>query len=255
MRATKAPDPGHIGLTPVVGRGSVREVVSQLAAAIQRSDLRLGDRLPVERALADHLGVSRMTIRKALDQLREAGVLHSQAGRGRDSGSFVSSEVVPVELLVAAPLEFDTVIDGLEARRMLEPQVAQMAGARATDGDFARLRQILYEQIRAGEDLQRVRDLDPSFHIGIARATHNSVVVVLMQTLLERLELSRNPPPQGDDEARRTVDMHQETIDAIVSRDPHRIEVTMRRHLRMLESAWEAHTGRSMPHWPTAPRP
>jgi GntR family transcriptional regulator, transcriptional repressor for pyruvate dehydrogenase complex len=230
----------------------VREVVRQLASAVQRGDLRLGDRLPVERAMADHLGVSRMTIRKALDQLRDAGVLQSQAGRGRDSGSFVSSEAVPVELLVASPLEFDAIVDALEARRMLEPQIAQMAGARATESDLAHLREILYEQIRAGDDLRRVRELDPSFHIGIARATHNTIVVVLMQTLLERLELTRNPPAERDDEARRTVDMHHETIDAIASRDPIRIESAMRRHLRMLESAWETHTGRSMPDWPPA---
>lgn len=193
-----------------------------------------------------------MTVRKGLGRLRDAGVLEARSNRGRASGSFVRSEAVPAELLVASATSFEAIADALQARRMFEPQVARLAGRRADEDDLQHLRTVLYAQIRAGDDATRVRELDPSFHIGIARSTHNDVVVVMMQTLLQRLELPRNPPTGEDDEARRTVDMHQATIDAIASREPDRIERTMRRHLGMLESAWEAYTGRSMPPWPDA---
>jgi GntR family transcriptional repressor for pyruvate dehydrogenase complex len=253
VTTSAASDPNRIGLTTVPGRGTVRDVVSQVASAIQRGDLRLGDRLPVERAIAEQLGVSRMTVRKGLNRLHEAGLIEARSGQGRNSGTFVTSEAVPLVLLATpATVEFDKISDALQARRILEPQVAQLAGAAANDEDLRGLRQILYEQIRAGDDVQRVRDLDASFHIGIARATHNEVVVALVQALLERLELSRNPPDgDADDEARATIDMHQATIDAIASRDPRRIESTMRSHLGMLEGRWEAFTGRAMPPWPT----
>ena len=253
MPSSPAPDPDQIGLTPVGGRGTVRDVVAQVGLAIQRGDLRLGARLPVERAIAEHLGVSRMTVRRGIAQLRDAGVLESRSQRGRDSGSFVRSEAVPMELLPASVRRFDAIIDALQARRMFEPDVAQLAGRNAEEDDLRGLRQVLYGQIRAGDDVARVRELDPSFHIGIARATHNAVVVVMMQSLLERLELPRNPPAGGAGEAAATVEMHQDTIDAIASRDPPRIAQTMRRHLAMLESAWESYTGHSMPDWPPPP--
>jgi GntR family transcriptional repressor for pyruvate dehydrogenase complex len=251
VTTSAASDPSRIGLTAVPGRGTVRDVVCQVASAIQRGELRLGDRLPVERTIAEQLGVSRMTVRKGLNRLREAGLIEARSGQGRNSGTFVTSEAVPLELLATpATVAFDQISDALQARRILEPQVAQLAGVAATDEDLRGLRQILYEQIRAGDDVQRVRELDPSFHIGIARATHNEVVVALVQALLERLELSRNPPGGGADEARATIDMHQATIDAIASRDPRRIEATMRSHLGMLEYTWETFTGRAMPPWP-----
>ncbi|MCW3016603.1 MAG: GntR domain protein [Solirubrobacterales bacterium] len=253
MTTPPASDRRQIELTALAGRGTIRDVVSQIGSAIQRGDLRLGDRLPVERTLAEQLGVSRMTVRKGLTRLREAGVLEARSGQGRNSGTFVKSEAVPLELLDSpGGVELDEIADALHARRLLEPQVARLAGESAKAEDLQALRQVLYEQVRAGNDTQRVRELDPSFHIGIARATHNEVVVALVQTLLERLELTRNPPAEDPEEAQRTIDMHQETIDAIASRDPQRIETTMRRHLGMLEGTWEAFTGRAMPPWPTS---
>ncbi len=89
------------------GRGTVRDVVSQLAGAIQRGDLRLGDRLPVERTIAEQLGVSRMTVRKGLARLREAGLVEARSRQGRNSGVFVTSEAVPLELLAMPAIGFD----------------------------------------------------------------------------------------------------------------------------------------------------
>lgn len=222
----------------------------QVASAIHRAELRPGDRLPVEREIAREMGVSRSTVRKGLGRLRELGLVESRSGQGRHSGTFVVSEVVPLELLAAPEAaSFDEIADVLQARRVLEVNVAVAASQSATDEDLRRLRGILYEQVAAGEDIVRVRQLDPSFHLAIARATHNDVIVALVQTLLTRLEVSRYPPaPAG--EARSTVEIHEATIDAIMSRDPVRVRETMRRHLTVLERIWETTTGREMPPWP-----
>lgn len=246
---TSAADPRDIGLTTVAGRGSAHDVATQIGRAIQRGELRLGDRLPVERAIAEQLSVSRTTVRKGLDRLREAGVIEIRSGRGRLSGTFVRSEAVPTELLSVDAAPFEAIVDVLLARRILEPQVAQLAGRVADETDLQSLRQVLYEQIRAGGDAQRVRDLDPSFHIAMARATHNEIVVALEQTLLERLQLPRLGTPPSPTEAEDTVAIHQATLDAIASRDPTRIAHAMHNHLRQLETAWELHTGRQMPAW------
>lgn len=236
-------------------RGTVADVVRQIASAIQGSELRLGDQLPAERELAQQLRLSRTTVRKGLSRLRELGLVESRSGRGRLSGTFVASELVPPELLaLPQAVSFDEISDVLLARREIEVNVAVLASELATEQDIRRMREVLYEQIAARDDVIRVRQLDPSFHLAIARATHNDVIVALMQTLLRRLEVSRNPPaPQG--EARSTIEMHEATIDAIISRDPARVRRTMREHLEVLERIWEATTGRRMPAWREPARP
>ena len=235
-------------------RGTVAEVVLQLASAIQRSELRLGEQLPPERDLAQQLGMSRTTVRKGLRRLREVGLVESRSGRGRLSGTFVASELVPPELLVTPEaVSFDEIADVLLARRELEVNVALLASELATEQDIRRIRAVLYEQIAARDDVLRVRQLDPSFHLAIARATHNDVIVTLMQTLLRRLEVSRHPPMRTG-EARSTIEMHEVTIDAIISREPDRVRRTMRGHLEVLEHVWEATTGRQMPPWREAQR-
>ncbi|MHB1467816.1 MAG: FadR/GntR family transcriptional regulator [Solirubrobacteraceae bacterium] len=230
-------------------RGTVADVVLEIASSVQRSELRLGDQLPAERELAQQLGISRTTVRKGLGRLRELGLVESRSGRGRLSGTFVVSELVPPELLgTPQPVSFDEISDVLIARREVEVNVALLASEVAGDEDIRRMREVLYEQIAAREDVLRVRQLDPSFHLAIARATHNDVVVALMQMLLRRLEVSRYPPaPPG--EAHSTVEMHEATIDAIISRDEARVRRTMREHLEVLEHIWEATTGRQMPPW------
>lgn len=227
-------------------RGSVRAVVEQIAQLIQAGELRFGDRLPPERALAEQLSVSRVTIRKACRVLAGAGVLEIRSGMGRRSGTIVRSELVPRGLLpgpFSIPLE--EIWSVLEARRLLEPRVAQLAGLRATAEDHAELERILELQQQAVDDTRRVRLLDPSFHLAIARATHNPTVVALMQGMLHRLELTRDVPVEPG-EAERTIDVHTRTLAAIVTRDPAAIDVAMDEHLAMMENSWRAARGRDV---------
>lgn len=230
------------------GRGNVQDVVTVLSERIRRGDLRFGDRLPAERALAASLNVSRTTLRKGIRVLADAGVLEILSGVGRRSGTVVRSELVPAELIGRPAPPISEISGVLQARRLLEPRVAQLAGYAATEEDLAEIAQVIEQQREAAAagDVERVRQLDPSFHLEIARATHNETVVVLMQTLLLRLDLTRRPTV-GEREAELTVDIHERTLAAIAGGDPFRIEVTMDEHLRMLESSWERDSGRDLP--------
>lgn len=230
------------------GRGSVQDVVAELSAAIRRGDLRFGDRLPSERALAPRLDVSRTTLRKGIRVLADAGVLEIRSGKGRRSGTIVRSELVPAELLRQPTVPIGEISGVLQARRLFEPRVAQLAGFAATDDDLAELSAVIDQQRDAADvgDVDRVRRLDPSFHLAIARGTHNETVVVLMQALLQRLESVRQPTIE-EGEAEATVAIHERTLAAIAGRDPYRIEVTMDDHLRMLERSWQHDSGANLP--------
>jgi DNA-binding FadR family transcriptional regulator len=192
------------------------------------------------------VGVRRATVRKATQVLADAGVLEIRSGQGPNSGVYMQSDVVPTSL--AAPAEelpIEEIAGVLEARRLFEPRVAQLAGFLATPDDLADLERIIAAQRDVADDTMGVRGLDASFHLAIARATHNATLIALMQTLQQRLKLVRHPIPLAD-EARLTIDIHERTAQAIATRDPDLIEITMLEHLGVLEEAWRQQTGREV---------
>ncbi len=228
------------------GRATHHDVIAQLTSAIQLGTLRFGDRLPSERTLAQQFGVSRATVRKASQVLADAAVLEIRSGRGPNSGIYVRSDVMPASLAASAQeLPLEEIAGVLEARRLFEPRVAQLAGFLATPDDLAELDRIIEAQRDAADDTMSVRGLDASFHLAIARATHNATLVALMQTLQQRLTLARHPLPLVD-EGRLTIEIHERTAHAIATRDPDLIELTMLEHLGVLEEAWRHQTGQEV---------
>jgi GntR family transcriptional regulator, transcriptional repressor for pyruvate dehydrogenase complex len=232
---------------PVEARGTVRQVVERIAEPIRLGRLRFGDRLPAERALAQQLGVSRETVRKAVRALVDAGVLEVTSGRGSRSGIHVRSDLIPPELLRGpTSLPIGEISGVLEARRLFEPRVAQLAGLLATEDDFAELQGVIDLQHELTAEPQRVRDLDAPFHLALARATHNATVVALMHTLFERLEVAKRFAIEPG-EAERAIDIHERTLAALMSRNLDSIERVMDAHLSILERAWERESGRALP--------
>lgn len=224
-------------------RRSFEEAVDQIEFGITSGGLRVGDRLPSERALAEAMGISRPTLREAIQVLSEAGVLDVRPGSG--GGMFVASDVIPVSTVRArvATVVAD-VAEILEARRLVEPQVAQLAGIFGTGADFRRLREIVERQRLAGDDRDELFGLNQQFHLGIAQAAGNRVLTRIMRSLLSRLSIAGDADYHAPAEPERALAAHEETLAAIMSRDPAEIESAVDRHLRILEDLWEAEAGR-----------
>ena len=110
----------------------------------------------------------------------------------------------------------------LEARRVLEPGVAQLAAVHATDADFAAMERTLELQRDHAHDWERLLQLDTRFHLDMARATHNPTLVGLVKPLLRQLEVARDMALRGPHVAAWTVDIHRRTIDALRRGDPMR---------------------------------
>ena len=230
----------RLAIGPVRTRRSFEEAVWQIAEAIRAGDLAVGERLPSERSLAATMEISRPTLREALRVLREAGVLAS-----RDGALTVASEKIPVGVLERrSELRIGEVAQVLEARRLLEPRVAQLAGLYATEQDLDELGEILRRQRMAAGDRERVRVLDTRFHLAIAKATRNAVVVELTRSLLRQVEIARDMALRAPVEPERVVQMHDRTLRAIAAGDPREIEEAMDEHLAFLEGIWERESGR-----------
>ncbi len=236
---------------PVATRKTFEEAVEQIAEKIKAGDLHTGDRLPSERELAAQMRISRPTLREAIKVMAEAGVL--EVRRGQAGGIFVASELVPRELLrTRQEIRFSEVADVLEARRLLEPRVAQLAAVHADEDDFAAMAQTIERkrEVAAADDFLRNEDLflqlDLKFHIAMARATRNATIVSLMRSLLRHLEIARDMAMHAPLVPDWTIEIHERTLAAIRAADFPLIESVMDEHLAQLEQTWEKETGRGL---------
>ncbi|MGH2850101.1 MAG: FadR/GntR family transcriptional regulator [Solirubrobacteraceae bacterium] len=237
------------GFVAVGPRRTFEGAVEQIAEHIRLGELGAGDRLPSERDLAAAMQISRATLREAVRVLSQAGVLSVRTGSA--GGIFVVSDYVPIELLRSkSDLRLDEVAGVLEARRLIEPRVAQLAAVNARHEDFDDLDRTIDAQIALlsrGDVLEnedRFLQLDTQFHVRIARASGNSTIVSLMRTLLRRLEIARDLALHEPPTASWVIDIHQRTLAAIRAADHERIEHVMDEHLAAMENAWERATDR-----------
>jgi GntR family transcriptional regulator, transcriptional repressor for pyruvate dehydrogenase complex len=192
--------------------------------------------------------ISRATLREAVRVLVKADVLTVKPGSA--GGTYVASDYVPLELVRSrSELRLGEVVGVLEARRLLEPRVAQLASMNAREEDFARMqatidaKKALFKSGDVLENMDRFLQLDIQFHLHIARATGNTTVVSLMRMLLRQFEIAldmamHQPPMPG-----WVIDIHERTFSAIRSANQQLIETVMDEHLAGVERNWERETG------------
>ena len=226
--------------SPVRTRHTFEEAAEQIADKVRAGELRSGDKLPPERDLAVTMEISRPTLREAVKVLVEAAVLEVRRGPG--GGMFVASDVVPVELIRQRSSDRRGEVDQvLEARRLVEPGVARLAAARATEEDFAAMERSIdvMQQIVDGgyghQDEDRFLQLDMQFHLAIARAAGNPTVETLMRTLLRDLEIARDMAMHLPAVPEWTIGIHRRTLDALRGGDEDEVAAVMDEHLGQLE--------------------
>jgi len=179
------PIPIHMPLPrPAVSRLS-DTVAAELEKRMLEGSLKPGDRLPPERALALELGVSRPSLREAIQKLVSKGLLSTRHGGGTHVTDRLEAHFVDPwqDMLRGHPLLHR---DLLEFRQMLECQAAALAAERATDVDINRLDQMYatLEGSYSSDDLVTCIDADVAFHQAIAEAAHNVLIGHLSASLM-----------------------------------------------------------------------
>jgi GntR family transcriptional repressor for pyruvate dehydrogenase complex len=160
-------------------------VALMLESRILEGSLRPGDRLPSERDLSVELGVSRPSLRAAIQQLAARGMLATRHGGGTYVTDRLDAHFVDPwqQMLSGHPmLQHDL----LEFRQMLESQAAGLAAERATAADLARLDRAhaALESAYAGDDLATCIGNDVAFHQAISEAAHNVLIGHLSASLM-----------------------------------------------------------------------
>jgi len=230
--------------TPVQTRRTFEEAAEQIADKVRIGELRVGDKLPGERALAAQMQISRPTLREAVKVLVDAGVLEVRRGPG--GGMYVATDVVPTDLVRhSASLRLAEIAAVLEARRLLEPQVALLAAERAGEEDFAAMERSIeaMRRIVDGGWHQRHEDrflqLDVQFHLALARAAGNPTVETLIRILFRQLEIARDMAMHVPLVPEWTIGIHERTLAVLRSGEADEIEAVMDEHLGQLERTYE----------------
>jgi GntR family transcriptional regulator, transcriptional repressor for pyruvate dehydrogenase complex len=233
---------------------AVDAVVHEIVDLIQAGRLPAESLLPGERRLADAMRVSRRTIRDAIEILQDAGVLAVEPGGG--GGARVATIWIP-ESLSAGPksLNADETFGALEARRLIEPRVAQLAALRGSTSDFEAIRATIELQRTHKDDSWSVTQGNVLYHRLIWRAARNAELEQAMRSIYRKLSgplyevLRRDQDFEATDE---NIQLHEETLHAIMRGDPDEIDDVMDRHLQYLEQRSEAMFGRAR--LPSIPR-
>ena len=216
-------------LVKVERRSAALDVQTQLQSLIESGQFKPNDRLPSEVELARSFGVSRPVVREALMSLQALGLTASQTGKG----TFVVSDRVRTPLLMGrySPSHIK------EVRRALEIPSAQLAALRRTDRDVGQLAALLARMDDA-DDPARRNQLDADFHIAIAVASGNTLIVKLiedMRSILEEHSLALAKAPHRRKAA--SVE-HSHIYDAIVRRDAEAAGAAMAEHVDNAEQTF-----------------
>jgi GntR family transcriptional repressor for pyruvate dehydrogenase complex len=210
------------------------QVAEQIRRLISDGALKPGDLLPPERELVAKLGVGRSSIRDAVRTLEVMGILEPRQGHGtvvRDLSA--DALVVPLSLVLTRKRELVTEL--LDVRRMIEPGLAARAAKNATAEELAHMAAILERheaKLRRGEEAM---DEDSDFHYAIALAARNSVVLRVLDVLMDLLRESRSRSLQVPGRPQRSFDGHRRILRALQKRDAKAAEAAVRRHLKEIE--------------------
>lgn len=190
-----------------------------------------GTRLPPERQLAAQFGVSRNEIRKALARLELDGRLSREVGRG----TFIRAPAEAGASNLDALRDSTSPRNAMEARLVLEPEIASLAAVNATFKQIEGMR-VLAQQMREAETWKDYETLDGRLHRLIAEATGNPLLSAIHQTVddVRRAVVWRwlDTRPERPPEDYSSFAEHDALIDAIEQRDRIRAMEAMRRHLR-----------------------
>ncbi|MGB3314581.1 MAG: FCD domain-containing protein, partial [Albidovulum sp.] len=219
-------------------------VIRQIEGLILHGILRPGERLPSEREMAERLGVSRPSLREAIADLQDAGLLATRAGSGIFIADVLGSAFSPALVKLFASHD-EAVFDYLDFRRDLEGLAAERAARLGSDTDLQVIAAI-FAKMEAAHQKRDPSDearLDAEFHMAIIEASHNVVMLHMMRSMFDLLRQGVFYNRQVMFKQRMTrgslLDQHRAINDALQARDPDGARTAIETHLSFVRRALE----------------
>ena len=211
-------------------------IVSDVRQALFEKQLKPGDFLGTEKDLAARFGASRIVARDALRTLEALGIVEIRMGKGGGARIATGNPRLFAEAL-AVQLELTGVgvAEVMNAQRAVEMLAAELAAQHATADDVLTLRRLLREAEVALPDLDRFTRLSRDFHLAVAEASHNRVLVVQLISL-EHVSWPRHNVTATGKLARHILEIHTRLADLIELRDASAARALMDDHVKMIRA-------------------
>jgi len=207
------------------------QIVQQIEESILNGGLTSGSQLPPERDLAKQFGVSRTAVREAIKALQEKGLVDAFPGRG----TFVTNGTPN-----AMRRSLDRIVNSgeeegqaylVEVRDMLEPEIAALAAVRADEEDLATMYEAVRVMDNAAWDSDVYIEADLDFHLALAEAAGNPIVLSLIDSIVGLLRQQRLRIFRVEGGPDRGQQHHRRILEAIQRHDPHAARTAMQAHL------------------------
>jgi len=219
------------------------QIVQQIEESVLNGSLKPGDQLPAERDLAQRLGVSRTAVREAVKTLREKGLVEAYSGRG----TFITNGTSQ-----AARQSFDLMVkigqqEGsphlAELRLILEPGIAALAAERVEEEHLSAMREAVAVMDRAQKDPDAYIEADLDFHLALAEAAANPLILSLIDSIVGLLREQRIKIFNVAGGPQRGQFHHKRILAAIENRDPEAAREAMRAHLEQVREDSQVTSG------------
>src|SRR5262245_19857073 len=235
----------NVGRIFLAGRSASlsSQMVAEVRDALFARKLKPGDFLGTEKELADKFGTSRIVARDALRSLEARGVVEIKMGKGGGSRIARGNPRLFAEALaVQLNLTGVSAAEIMDAQRAIECLAAELAAENATPADHARLKLLLAEAERDFDDVGAFTRSCREFHLAVAEASHNRVLVVQLISLEHVAWPAQNTtltPAVG----RRILEVHKQLAALIEMRDAAGARALMDDHVKMIRARRVAEHG------------
>jgi len=210
------------------------QIVQQIEESILKGVLKPGDQLPAERELASQFKVSRTAVREAVKALHEKGLVEAFPGRGTfiKSGTAHSfRQTLDWILRSGQPAGTAHVV---EVREILEPEIAALAASRADEEALASMREAVAAMDNARSDPDAFIEADLDFHLALAEAAANPLILSLIDSIVDILREQRMRIFKVEGGPERGQYHHKKILEAVEHRDSQGAREAMRAHLRQV---------------------
>jgi len=228
-----------LSFQPIKIKRIYEEIMEQLKDMISKGQLKYGQKLPSERELAESLGVSRASVREALTALEAIGILDIRPGEGtfvRETS--VSATFAPLAMVLE--MEQNSMSQLMEVRRVLETEMAALTAQRATEEDLINIETNL-DHMKSAKTISEAVEADLWFHFAIAEATHNSILLRIMNTVADLMHntfrIQREELFAG--KGREIIAEHEAIYKAIRDRDIESARLRMLQHIDNIQAGIE----------------
>jgi GntR family transcriptional repressor for pyruvate dehydrogenase complex len=223
--------------TPVKTQRVYMQIVDQILDLLRKGEYRPGSQLPPERDLAEQLEVSRASLREALSALQLLGLVETRSGQG----TFLSTRADSTLLRLDASLlyqDLESPFTILQARKAVEPSIAALAARQRSSKALRRLEEI--QDLAESDSLGLSSEGDRRFHLAIAEATQNPVLVHMMSVVYELMGqrlwlLLRDSTASEPERLHEYARQHRGIYAAIAQQDASAAAALMQEHLESVE--------------------